>query len=209
MINVFSDIYDDGTISLAQNLVDKFLPALNFVTKLNLRYFDKNTIDLYAYLPQLSQPYYKVLTSLPFINMEQLTDCVIVNIRFYYKNDKWNLNTQESYFQSWKLDEDRTLDNIISTGSDMIEPELEECHLYINNYTVQKWVNEFPTYFDRTFNTVKMAMELIENKDLKNLINEKQEIKNKIKELNYQESKMNRKLVDVFQKQMRIFSDFN
>jgi len=209
MINVCSDIYDEGTISLAQDLVDKFLPALNFVTKLNLRYFDKNTIDLYAYLPQLAQPYYKVLTSLPCINMEQLTDCVIVNIRFYYKNDKWNLNTQESYFHFWILNEDRTLDNIISTGSDMIEPELEECHLYIKNYTVQKWVNEFPTYFDRTFNTVKMAMELVENEDLKNLINEKQEIKNKIKELDYQESKMNRKMVDVFQKQMRIFSDFN
>ena len=52
-------------------------------------------------------------------------------------------------------------------------------------------------------------MELIENEDLKKLINEKQEIKNKIKELDYQESKMNRKMVDVFQKQMRIFSDFN
>ena len=209
MIEVYSDKYDEGIISLAQDLVDQFLPSLNFVTKLNLCYFDKDTIDLYAYLPQLSQPYYKALTSLQCINMEHLTDCELINIRFYYKNDKWNLNTQHSYIKFWLLNENRTLDNIISSCSDTVEPELEECHFYIHDYTVQKWVNEFPTYFDKTYNTVKMAMELYENEDLKNLMNEKQEIKNKIKELDEQESKMNRKLVDVFQKQMRIFSDFN
>jgi hypothetical protein len=209
MIPVVSEKYGEKELAIAKKQAEKFLSSVNFLTKLTLYEYAPCNFALCAYLPDLAQPYYDTLNSLNSINMEQLENIVIAEFHFH-KGSKWELEDSVSYVRYWNFDKFRTINHIIDSNSIAFEPELDDEIYKINKKdSIEDWVNEYPKLFDTTFNSIKLATELLENEDIKELQKSKLDLHKQIKDIQKKIETVEKKIETVVYKQVKIFEDFN
>ena len=209
MFQVVSKKYGEKELAIAKKQAEKFLSSVNFITKLTLYEYAPHNFALCAYLPDLAQPYYDILTSLDSVKMENLDNIVIAEFHFH-KNSKWELLDDVSYVRYWDFDEYHTISNIQNSDTLTFEPDFDDEIYKINRKdSIEEWVNEYPKLFDSTYKSIKLATELLENEDLKKLQQNKLDLLEQIKGVEKQIKTLKDKIEVLVFKQVKIFNDFN